>query len=64
MRNILAIILFAASISEAQDFDAVQIKTTKLTETIYMLEGAATAGIIGVCVGEEERSLLMINLLH
>jgi cyclase len=35
----------------AQNFDAVQIKTTKLSDTIYMLEGAG--GNIGVSAGED-----------
>jgi cyclase len=36
----------------AQNFDTVQIRTTKLTGTIYMLEGGG-AGNIGVCIGKD-----------
>jgi len=35
----------------AQNFDSVEIKTTKITETIYMLEGAG--GNIGVLTGKD-----------
>src|SRR6185503_603806 len=35
----------------AQNFDSVEIKTTKLTESIYMLEGSG--GNIGVLVGND-----------
>ena len=35
----------------SQNFDSVQIKTTKLTESIYMLEGSG--GNIGVLVGND-----------
>ncbi len=46
-------VLLAASGAHAQqeDFSKVTIKTTKLTENIYMLEGAG--GNIGVSVGED-----------
>jgi cyclase len=37
--------------AQGQDFDKVTIKTTKITEGIYMLEGAG--GNIGVSVGED-----------
>src|SRR5262245_21302134 len=35
----------------SQNFDTIQIKTTKLTEKIYMLEGSG--GNIGVLVGDD-----------
>ncbi|HKA90540.1 MAG TPA: MBL fold metallo-hydrolase [Haliangiales bacterium] len=46
-------LLFLASGARAQDqdFSKVQIKTTKLTDKIYMLEGAG--GNIGVSVGDD-----------
>ena len=46
-------IMLAAGGARAQqeDFSKVTIKTTKLTESIYMLEGAG--GNIGVSVGED-----------
>ncbi|MEO6220623.1 MAG: MBL fold metallo-hydrolase [Ginsengibacter sp.] len=37
--------------SSAQDFDTVEIKTIKITETIYMLQGSG--GNIGVLVGND-----------
>jgi len=40
-----------ASPAFAQDFSKVEIKATKLTETVYMLEGAG--GNIGVSAGED-----------
>ncbi|HET9744731.1 MAG TPA: MBL fold metallo-hydrolase [Chitinophagaceae bacterium] len=54
MKNILlttvfSIIFFPSVYS--QNFDSVQIKTTKLTESIYMLEGAG--GNIGVLVSND-----------
>ena len=36
----------------AQNFDTVQIRTTRLTASIYMLEGGG-AGNIGVCTGKD-----------
>jgi len=39
------------SVTYSQNFDSVQIKTTKLTESIYMLEGSG--GNIGVLVGND-----------
>jgi glyoxylase-like metal-dependent hydrolase (beta-lactamase superfamily II) len=44
-------------ILSAQDFDSVEIKTIKVTENIYMLEGRG--GNIGVIVGED--GVLMID---
>jgi len=38
--------------AQNQNFDTVQIRTTKLTQSIYMLEGTG-AGNIGVCVGTD-----------
>lgn len=45
------LICFFVTASLAQDFDAVKIKTKKLSESIYMLEGSG--GNIGVCIGED-----------
>ena len=46
------ILIFAFSFcTYSQNYDSVQIKTTKLTESIYMLEGAG--GNIGVLVGND-----------
>src|SRR5687767_6638497 len=39
-----------ASYAQEQNFDTVEIKTTKITESIYMLEGAG--GNIGVLTGK------------
>ena len=46
-------ILLSAGIAHAQqeDFSKVTIKTNKLTDSIYMLEGAG--GNIGVSVGDD-----------
>ncbi|HJN68912.1 MAG: MBL fold metallo-hydrolase [Candidatus Marinimicrobia bacterium] len=44
-------ICFFITASLAQDFDAIKIKTKKLSESIYMLEGSG--GNIGVCIGED-----------
>src|ERR1044072_2564436 len=46
-------IIFIASVQQAfsQNFDTVQIKTHKITETIYMLEGEG--GNIGVLTGKD-----------
>ena len=38
--TILMLLLFSATISLAQDPDSVEIKTTKLTESIFLLEGS------------------------
>jgi cyclase len=47
-----AIVLTAfIQLSYAQNFDSVEIKTTKITEKIFMLEGAG--GNIGVLVGKD-----------
>ncbi len=53
MRNTLSFLLLfiSATISGAQDFEAVEIKTTQLTESIYVLEGSG--GNIGICVGQD-----------
>ena len=47
------VFLFAglAANSAAQDFDSVQIKTVKVTEGVFFLEGMG--GNIGVCAGED-----------
>ena len=47
----LFLIWFFVTASLAQDFDAIKIKTKKLSESIYMLEGSG--GNIGVCIGED-----------
>jgi cyclase len=39
------------TISFAQNFDSVQIRTTNLTGSVYMLEGSG--GNIGVCIGTD-----------
>jgi cyclase len=46
----LCLIQFAAQ-AQDQNFDTVQIKTTKITESIYMLEGSG--GNIGVLAGKD-----------
>ncbi|MEO6452767.1 MAG: MBL fold metallo-hydrolase [Ginsengibacter sp.] len=43
--------LLISTFSSAQNFDTVQIKSTKLTESVYMLEGSG--GNIGVCIGAD-----------
>lgn len=50
-------LLFIASLlmlrlSSAQNFDSVQIKSTKLTASVYMLEGGG-GGNIGLCIGND-----------
>lgn len=54
--NFIAVGLFffafyPSAFSQNQNFDSVEIKTTKLTESIYMLEGAG--GNIGVLAGND-----------
>ncbi len=44
--------LLMLNASYAQNFDSVQIKATKLTESIYMLQGGG-AGNIGLCIGND-----------
>jgi glyoxylase-like metal-dependent hydrolase (beta-lactamase superfamily II) len=44
--------LLMLKFSSAQNFDTVQIKTSKLTESIYMLEGSG-GGNIGLCIGKD-----------
>lgn len=44
--------LLMLKFSFAQNFDTVQIKTTKLTESVYMLEGSG-GGNIAVCIGRD-----------
>lgn len=50
---VLAFLVLGAALANAQqrDFSKVEIKTTKLAEDIYMMQGAG--GNIGVCVGPE-----------
>lgn len=49
--GIVALLLASALSARAQDFDAVDIKTTDLGDGIYMLEGMG--GNIGVSVGDD-----------
>ena len=53
MRNIIIVILLFASCLavNAQNFDTVTIKTTKVAGSVYMLEGSG--GNIGVLVGND-----------
>ncbi|MES1224214.1 MAG: MBL fold metallo-hydrolase [Bacteroidota bacterium] len=46
-----ALFIIQASYAQNENFDSVQIKTTKLTESVYMLEGSG--GNIGVCIGAD-----------
>ena len=48
---LLAFIFHFTSIAQNQNFDTVQIKTTKITESIYMHEGSG--GNIGVLTGKD-----------
>ena len=48
---IIMTILSISTLLFAQDFDQVEIKTHKVTDSIYMLEGAG--GNIGVCIGDD-----------
>jgi glyoxylase-like metal-dependent hydrolase (beta-lactamase superfamily II) len=48
--HILSILIISTALF-AQEFDKVEIKTHKLTDSIYMLEGAG--GNIGVCIGQD-----------
>jgi len=48
---LLAFILHFTALAQDQNFDTVQIKTNKITESIYMLEGAG--GNIGVLTGKD-----------
>jgi glyoxylase-like metal-dependent hydrolase (beta-lactamase superfamily II) len=51
-KNLISILLLFFSFSlYSQNLDSVEIKTTKLTESIYMLEGSG--GNIGVLVGND-----------
>jgi glyoxylase-like metal-dependent hydrolase (beta-lactamase superfamily II) len=47
----LVIFIFSAQLDFAQNFDTVQIKTNKITESIYFLEGSG--GNIGVIMGKD-----------
>src|SRR5215510_3775990 len=49
--SLLACVFYLASIAQDQNFDTVQIKTNKITESIYMLEGSG--GNIGVLAGKD-----------
>jgi cyclase len=48
---LLACMIQLASFAQDQNFDTVQIKTNKITESIYMLEGSG--GNIGVLTGKD-----------
>ncbi|HJO04968.1 MAG TPA: MBL fold metallo-hydrolase [Acidobacteriota bacterium] len=50
---LLGLVLLAtpAMAQDEEDFSAVEIRTTRLTDSIYMLEGSG--GNIGVCIGED-----------
>src|SRR5437870_13877929 len=48
---VLAAAWSVAGLAQPASFDAVQIKTTKITNTVYMLEGEG--GNIGVSAGED-----------
>src|SRR5579871_921417 len=49
---VIAVLVFASVVlTQNQDFSKVQIKTTKVSGNIYMLEGAG--GNIGVLVGDD-----------
>src|SRR4030095_5396485 len=48
---LFACMIHLASLAQDQNFDTVQIKTNKITESIYMLEGAG--GNIGVLTGKD-----------
>jgi len=53
MRNtIIVVLLFATCLAvNAQNFDTINIKTTKVAGSVYMLEGSG--GNIGVLVGND-----------
>jgi len=53
MKQVLAILLvtLACNITKAQDFSKVEMKSTKITDNIFMLQGAG--GNIGLFVGAE-----------
>ncbi len=50
---LLAVLVLVATPAHAQEenFDAVEIRTTQLSDSIYMLEGSG--GNIGVCIGDD-----------
>jgi len=48
---LLFCLLLSCTVFSQQNFDSVVIKTTKITNSVYMLEGAG--GNIGVLIGEE-----------
>ena len=52
MRNfIIVVLLFVSCSATAQNFDSVEIKTTKVAGPVYMLEGSG--GNIGVLIGND-----------
>ena len=46
-----AITLYLPTPALAQDYDDVEIRTSRITDSLYMLEGAG--GNIGVCIGDD-----------
>jgi len=50
-RGMMAAAVLSASLACAQDFSKIEITTTKLTDSVYMLTGAG--GNLGVSVGED-----------
>lgn len=51
MLHFLYIFSCITGLVQAQNFDSIEIKTTKLTNSIYMLEGSG--GNIGLCTGND-----------
>lgn len=49
--HFLYIFLFITGLVQAQNYDSIEIKTTKLTNSIYMLEGSG--GNIALCTGND-----------
>jgi glyoxylase-like metal-dependent hydrolase (beta-lactamase superfamily II) len=49
---VLCLCIVLVEFSSAQNFDTVQIKTTKLTSSVYLLEGSG-GGNIAVCIGKD-----------
>src|SRR5438046_362644 len=51
LASVVSFLLATASFAQQQDFSKVEIKATKVSGSVYMLEGAG--GNIGVSVGED-----------
>ncbi|WP_339752619.1 hypothetical protein [uncultured Winogradskyella sp.] len=62
IKHLPILILFISTSIYAQRFDKVEIKTTKLSEHTYMLEGAG--GNIGVSVGDDGVFVIDDSLHH